>query len=172
MLLMVGIVVGAFYWNAQLSFGVKLPSNFPHCLGVADAPDRGSYILLSRHAKCPDLKKESLFDYVERKGIPSVGIIAWYNTIEGFDSSLELAANYCPKKSIIHKKNMNYGVVHYCFISHGRRESLLGFVQVHKSAAGREAVNIEFILNETQDEYIREYWRIVESLVLSRPFLE
>jgi hypothetical protein len=168
MLSIVGILGGSFYWNEQLVFGVTLPPSFTHCLGVADAPDRGVYVLLKKEATCPDLKKESLFDYVERTRIPSIAVISWYNTVEGFEGSLALSRAYCPKQSFIQKKNMSYGDVYYCHISQGRKAALRGFFQLRKDSPEIEAVNIEFYLNENKKEYAREYWRLVESLVFSR----
>ena len=168
MLLMATMLAGAFYWNDQLSFGVSLPPSFPRCTGVTDAPDRGVYILLSKTESCPDLNQEGLFDYVERKRIPAVAVIAWYNTMEEFHDSSDLAKAYCPKKNRIYKKAMSYGDVHYCFITQGRKISLRSFAQLH-SEQGGEAVNIEFHLNNAQRKYTDEYWRVVENLVLKKP---
>lgn len=166
MLWVAGMLAGAFYWNDQLSFGVEIPAIFPHCTGVADAPDRGVYVLLNKNESCPDLSKESLFDYIERKKIPSVAVIAWYNAVEEFDNSSELAEAYCLKNRI-HKKKMNFGNVYYCFVSKDRKMSLRGFVQLHKNTQKTDAVNVEFYLNKMGKNYQGEYWRVVESLVLS-----
>jgi hypothetical protein len=168
MLSIAGILAGSLYWNDQLLFGVTLSPSFTHCLGVADAPDRGVYVLLKKEAACPDLNKESLFDYVERKRIPSIAVIAWYDTIEEFEGASELAGAYCPKKRFIHKKSMSYGDVYYCHISQGQKTGLRGFFQLRKNMPKTEAVNIEFYLSENRKEYASEYWRLVESLVFSR----
>jgi hypothetical protein len=166
------MLAGAFYWNDQLSYGVTLPSNFPHCTGVEDAPDRGVYVLLNRGEKCPDLNREGLFEYVERKKISSVAIISWYNVVEEFSDSSELARAYCPRHGIIHRKSRSYGEVHYCFASSGKSKSLRSFVQLHTNDPGMAAVNVEFYLRDSKGKYIREYWRMVESLVPIRPRLD
>jgi hypothetical protein len=167
MLLMTGVLAGAFYWNDQLSFGVELPTIFPRCTGVVDAPDRGVYVLFNRRENCPDLTKESLFDYVERKKIPSMAVIAWYNTVEGFNNSAELAKAYCAEGRYIYRRKVNYGDVYYCFFQKENKMSLRGFVQLHKNSQSTEAVNVEFYLNSV--EHAGEYWRVVDSLVSSSP---
>lgn len=166
MLWIAGMLVGTFYWNDQLSFGVEMPKIFPHCTGVSDAPDRGVYVLLDNNESCPDLRKESLFDYVERKRIPAVAVIAWYNAVEEFDNSLELAGAYCSKNRI-HKKKMNYGDVYYCFVKNNKKISLRGFFQLRQNTKNNDAVNVEFYLNKIEKKYQGEYWRVVESLVFS-----
>jgi hypothetical protein len=163
------MLAGAFYWNDQLSYGIILPSNFPHCSGVEDAPDRGVYVLLSRGEKCPNLNRESLFEYVERKKISSVAVISWYNVVEEFNNSSELARAYCPKYGVIRRKSMSYGDVHYCSISNGKNKSLRSFVQLHTNDPEMATVNIEFHLRDSKGKYIREYWQMVESLVPIRP---
>lgn len=169
MLIMATVLAGTFHWNDQLSYGVTLPSGFPYCTGVADAPDRGVYVLLRSGESCPDLNQESLFEYVERKKISSIAIIAWYNNVEEFKDVSELARAYCPKRGFIHQKRTIYGDVHYCFVSKGRNRFLRSFVQLHTNDPEMAAVNIEFNLINSKGKYMREYWRMVESLLPIRP---
>lgn len=169
MLLAVGMLAGAFYWNDQMAFGVELPKFFPHCTGVSDAPDRGVYIFFKKNGRCPDLNIESLFEYSERNRIPTISLVAWYNTVEEFGSSQELVQAYCPKSIRIFNKKTHYGNLYYCFVSKGKRTSLLGFVQLHQRSLRDEVINVEFKLNDVKKSYAAEYWRLVVSLVLSRP---
>lgn len=166
--LVAAIVAGTSYWNDQLEFGVDVPQNTTICTGANDSPDRGFYIFINNKNKCPDLTKTSLYEYVEKKKISSISVVAWYNAPEGFLSPYDLARAYCEdSEKNLFKKNIKDKVAWFC-MSKGKSADISGFFLLNKGDDKTSGVNVRISLKGRGIIADKKYWDLVNTITTSK----
>jgi len=171
-----GMLVGSTYWNDQLSFGLTLPAGYAYCPSwTGGTPDRGVDVLLDKKQTCPSPAEMggTMYDYVAKRKLPDLYVVAEYNVPEEFKDVRQLARANCAMDA------SNEGIKRHTSIPlfertiHGRkmifcnagthRETIRGFVQL------KGAVNIEIGLRNTYRQHIAEYWRSVKTFTEHAP---
>jgi len=171
-----GMLVGSTYWNDQLSFGLTLPAGYAYCPSwTGGTPDRGVDVLLDKKQTCPSPAEmgDTMYDYVEKRKLPDLYVIAAYNVPEEFKDVWQLARAYCARDELdrgvkyhasvrLFERTIRDHKMVFCNSgAHG--ETIRGFIQL------KGAVNVEIGLRNTYRQHIAEYWRSVKTFTEHAP---